>query len=86
MSETTDAALSMAEGILRAAIRQGQDAFSVDPTFVADVIAELRRFRSGEWVQIPKSMRHAEAMNLVSEKYIKDNAVGKTAPEPPGNP
>lgn len=74
MGEKTDAELSMAEGVLRAAVRQGQDAFPVDPSFVADVIAELRRFRSGEWVQMPKSVRHAEAMNLISEKYLKDNA------------
>lgn len=48
MSDITDTNLSLAEGVLRAAVRQGQDAFRVDPTFIADVIAELRRFRSCE--------------------------------------
>lgn len=73
MGEHTDEALSLAEGVLRAAVRQGQDSFAVDPGFVADVIAELRRFRSGEWTQMPKSIRHAEAMHLVADRYLKDN-------------
>jgi hypothetical protein len=48
MPEATDAQLSVAEGVLRAAIRRGHDAFAVDPEFVADVIAELRRRRAEE--------------------------------------
>jgi hypothetical protein len=36
MPEATDAQLSVAEGVLRAAIRRGHDAFAVDPEFVAD--------------------------------------------------
>ncbi len=71
MGEKTDAELSLAEGVLRAAVRQGQDAFLVAPGFVADVIAELRRFRSGEWTQMPKSVRHAQAMHLVADEYLK---------------
>lgn len=46
MAETTDAQLSLAEGVLRAAWRQGADSFPVDPLFVAEVIAELRRRRA----------------------------------------
>lgn len=48
MPRATDAQLSLAEGILRAAIRKGMDAFAVDPEFVADVIAELRERRKAE--------------------------------------
>jgi hypothetical protein len=43
-----DAELSLAEGVLRAAIRQGQTAFPVDPEFVADAIKELRDFRKSQ--------------------------------------
>lgn len=42
----TDADLSLAEGVVRAWIRQhGDDAFPIAPDFVAEVIRELRERR-----------------------------------------
>lgn len=73
-----DATLSLSEGVLRAAVRQGQEAFPVDPGFVADVIAELRRLRSGAAVVVPSTVQHAEAMHLIADRYLRDNRPSET--------
>lgn len=68
-----DATLICLEGVLRDAIRHGQEECPVDPVFVAEVISELRRLRSGEAVVVPRTVKHAEAMHLLAERYLRDN-------------
>lgn len=69
----SDADLSLAEGELRAAVRQGKGSFVVEPEFFAHALTELRRYRSGELVPLPKSIQQAEAMHLIAERYIENN-------------